>query len=131
MDKKLRIIFLALIICSLNACDNNRIKSQSTTQQLNQYIGQTPAEIKQNLTLQNFKLQQPVLNGNQLIYTVERRVTTPIPTGAAAILDHNGRMIPTQLSTTSDPIQNTLKCNIIFDIEKGIAKSYQLKGRGC
>ena len=91
-----------------------------------------PAEIKQHLTLPNLRLQQqPVLNENQLIYTFERRVATPIPTGAAALVDHNGRMIPTQLSTTSDPIQNTLKCNIIFDIENGIAKSYQLKGRGC
>lgn len=134
MRQKLKILFLCSMLFSLNACNtHNRVRNQAIVQQLNQYIGQEPNTIIQHLNLQNIGIsftKQPSLKENQLIYTFQRQVATPIPTGIS-IKDENGRMIQTQTATTSDTIKNPLNCNIIFDIENGIAKSYQFIGRGC
>lgn len=134
MNKISKIMIVILSLCSLVACNSTRsIRNQPITQQLNSYLGQTPPVIIQQLNLQNIGInfsKQPILKENQLIYTFERIVATPIPTGIATP-DQRGKMLQTQSATTSDTLKYKLPCNIIFDIQNGVAKSYQLKGKAC
>lgn len=134
MNKISKIMIVILSLCSLVACNSTRnIRNQPITQQLNSYIGQTTSVITQQLNLQNIGInfsKGPILKENQLIYTFERTVAIPIPTGIA-ISDERGKMLQTQSATTSDSLKHKLPCNIIFNIQNGVAKSYQLKGKAC
>lgn len=128
---KCYIVVFSLFLAACNT--TTRSRNQPIVQELNQYIGQTPTVITQQLDLSRIGIKptkQPILKENQLIYTFNRVVTTAIPSGVS-ISDERGKMAQTLIATTSDSTQYTLYCNIIFDIENGIAKSYQLKGRAC
>ena len=134
MNTKLKMILVSLALCGMTACNTQtRVRNQPIVQQLNKYLGQTPNTITQHLNLHSLGIHfiaKPILNENQLIYTFERSIATPIPTGISA-RDEKSRMIQTQIATTSDSMHYALRCNIIFQIENGVATSYQLKGRAC
>lgn len=134
MNTTLKILILFLSLFSLVACNTTtRTRNQPIVKDLNQYIGQTPDVITKKLDLNKIGInvtKQPILKENQLIYTFTRSVTTAIPSGISTP-NERGKMIQTQIATTSESIQNPLYCNIFFNIENGVAKSYQLKGRAC
>lgn len=126
-----------MLILSLNclvACDTStRVRNQPIIQQLNPYIGKAPALIEQQLDLQNIGIKfikQPMLEENRLTYTFQRTLATAIPTGISTPSE-KGKMLQTQIATTSDSLNSLMSCHIIFKIENGVAQSYQFKGRAC
>ena len=96
-------------------------------------IGKTATDIQQQFDLKEIGIQPKkaaVQKENQLIYVFERDVPTSMPSGVS-VSDQHGKLLPTQMGSTANSYQNRMSCNIIFNIENGIAKSYQLKGRAC
>ena len=134
MNTALKYLMLILSLNCLVACDTStRVRNQPIIQQLNPYIGKAPALIEQQLDLQNIGIKfikQPVLEENLLTYTFQRTLATAIPTGISTP-NEKGKMIQTQIATTSDSLNSLMSCHIIFKIENGIAQSYQFKGRAC
>ena len=126
-----------MLILSLNclvACDTStRVRNQPIIQQLSPYIGKSPALIEQQLDLRNIGIKfikQPMLEENRLTYTFQRTLATAIPTGISTPSE-KGKMLQTQIATTSDSLNSLMSCHIIFKIENGVAQSYQFKGRAC
>ena len=134
MNTALKYLMLILSLNCLVACDTStRVRNQPIIQQLNPYIGKSPALIEQQLDLQNIGIKfikQPVLEENLLTYTFQRTLATAIPTGISTP-NEKGKMIQTQIATTSDSLNSLMSCHIIFKIENGVAQSYQFKGRAC
>lgn len=134
MNTTLKYLMLMLSLNSLVACDTSiRARNQPIIQLLNPYIGKSPALIEQQLDLQNIGIKfirQPVLEENLLTYTFQRALATAIPTGISTP-NEKGKIIQTQIATTSDSLNSLMSCHIIFKIENGIAQSYQFKGRAC
>ena len=134
MNTALKYLMLILSLNCLVACDTStRVRNQPIIQQLNPYIGKAPALIEQQLDLQNIGIKfikQPVLEENLLTYTFQRTLATAIPTGISTPSE-KGKMLQTQIATTSDSLNSLMSCHIIFKIENGVAQSYQFKGRAC
>ena len=134
MNTTVKYLMLMLRLNSLVACDTStRARNQTIIQQLNPYIGKSPALIEQQLDLQNIGIKfikQPVLEENLLTYTFQRTLATAIPTGISTP-NEKGKMIQTQIATTSDSLNSLMSCHINFKIKNGIAQSYQFKGRAC
>ena len=134
MNTALKYLMLILSLNCLVACDTGtRVRNQPIIQQLNPYIGKAPALIEQQLDLQNIGIKfikQPMLEENRLTYTFQRTLATAIPTGISTPSE-KGKMLQTQIATTSDSLNSLMSCHIIFKIENGVAQSYQFKGRAC
>ena len=134
MNTTLKYLMLMLSLNCLVACDTStRVRNQPIIQQLNPYIGKAPALIEQQLDLQNIGIKfikQPMLEENRLTYTFQRTLATAIPTGISTPSE-KGKMLQTQIATTSDSLNSLMSCHIIFKIENGVAQSYQFKGRAC
>lgn len=134
MNTTLKYLMLILSLNCLVACDTStRVRNQPIIQQLNPYIGKAPALIEQQLDLQNIGIKfikQPMLEENRLTYTFQRTLATAIPTGISTPSE-KGKMLQTQIATTSDSLNSLMSCHIIFKIENGVAQSYQFKGRAC
>lgn len=134
MNTALKYLMLILSLNCLVACDTStRVRNQPIIQQLNPYIGKAPALIEQQLDLQNIGIKfikQPMLEENRLTYTFQRTLATAIPTGISTPSE-KGKMLQTQIATTSDSLNSLMSCHIIFKIENGVAQSYQFKGRAC
>lgn len=134
MNTTLKYLMLILSLNCLVACDTStRVRNQPIIQQLNPYTGKAPALIEQQLDLQNIGIKfikQPMLEENRLTYTFQRTLATAIPTGISTPSE-KGKMLQTQIATTSDSLNSLMSCHIIFKIENGVAQSYQFKGRAC
>lgn len=134
MKNIFKILCIILTTAYLTACTSNMLlRNEPIIQKITPYIGQSATVITQQFKLQNIGIafsKAPKLENNQLIYTFERTTIIPIPTGIATP-DDKGKMLQTQMATTSDSIQNRLQCHIIFKLENNIATSYELKGRAC
>lgn len=86
-----------------------------------------------NIDLERFNVAlhpQPSTNKDQLVYLFTRQATVFIPAGKST-RDHKSFIIPTQLSSTSDGYNHSLKCFIIFKFKQNLAESIEFKGRGC
>lgn len=127
-------LILFISVFSFSACQTTNEKSNiALKEQLNHFIGKDVAYIEEHLNLDQIGIKlnpNPIISSQQAIYTFNRKVSIPIPSGHAT-LDSRGVMIPTQISSVSDRYSNTLTCNIIFNLEHQIAQSVLLQGRAC
>mgnify|MGYP001554093714 FL=1 len=127
----LSILFCCIYLASCTSLSQQR--NAPIHQYVQPFIGKTVTDIQQQFDLKEIGIQPKktaVQKENQLIYVFERDVSTSMPSGVS-VPDQHGKWLPTQTGSTANSYKNLMSCNIIFNIENGIAKSYQLKGRAC
>lgn len=125
------ILLSLLSICSLTAC--------TTTSQfdrelyLKSFIGKSSEYIYNNLDLSKIGYQvnqAPVLNQNQLAYSIERTLMIPIPMTQPTISGTGVIPIPVTASSTQG-YEATLQCRIVFQLNNNIAQSVSYTGQTC
>ena len=127
--------YLSVLFCCIYLASCASLSQQRNApihQYVQPFIGKTVFEIQQQFDLKEIGIQPKTsaVKENQLIYVFERDVSTSMPSGGS-VPDQHGKWLPTQTGSTANSYKNLMSCNIIFNIENGIATSYQFKGRAC
>lgn len=134
IQQSVSVFFLCCLSLYLMACQSaKQQRNSSLSSALQPYLGQSMASILKNIDLERFNVAlhpQPSTNKDQLVYLFTRQATVFIPAGKST-RDHKSFIIPTQLSSTSDGYNHSLKCFIIFKFKQNLAESIEFKGRGC
>lgn len=120
--KKYSAIFI--LSTAMSACQTTELRPQDLHTYLQSYIGQSSESIQKQLNLKQMGYQSspPILNTNQLIYTVYQPINIPIATNVDPAN-------PIALSSTSYDV--SMKCNVIFNLEHGVAHSISYEGKAC
>ena len=129
-NKNYAVLCFALL---LQACATSSQPKVNLSEYLQQFIGQSAQNIRQNIDLKSLgyqTLDQPSLLNNQLSYTILRPIN--IPTPMVSNVDIGGTAVPLQLSNRSaNSYDVNFNCKIIFNLKNQIAESIQYEGKAC
>lgn len=128
-----RISLLSLMLAYLNGCMSHPNQSVDLHEYLKGYLGKSSTTIEQNLNLRSFGLQvanTPQKTSNQLIYTVLRPLSIPIP--MVSNVEMGGNPVPIQSEILgSNSYDVNFNCKVIFHLKNDIAESIEYQGKAC
>ncbi|MGY6084066.1 hypothetical protein [Acinetobacter baumannii] len=98
-----------------------------------QLIGKSSTTIQQDLNLRSLGFQvarTPQKTSDQLIYTILRPLSIPIP--MVSNVDMRGGSVPIQSGNLSgNSYDLNFNCKVIFKLKNDIAESIQYEGKAC
>lgn len=124
MSKILVVISTSLIYFGLTACQTEVNRPYDLNAYLHHFLGQSSQEIQKNLNFKQlgYQSRSPQTSQDQLIYTVYRPLSIPVPQG-------NFSLGATHTGASSYDIN--FQCQIIFELNQNIAKAVHYTGRAC
>ncbi len=97
------------------------------------FLGKSSTTIQQELNLRSLGFQiahVPEKTSNQLIYTILRPLSIPIP--MVSNVEMGGNPVPIQSGTLgSNSYEVNFSCKVIFQLKNDIAESIQYEGKAC
>lgn len=124
---------LSFIIIFLNGCASHPRQSVDLQEYLKGFLGKSSATIQQDINLRSLGFQvanTPQKTPNQLIYTILRPLSIPIP--MVSNVDMRGSSIPVQSGNLSgNSYDINFNCKVIFQLKNDIAESILYEGKAC
>ncbi|EHU3239689.1 hypothetical protein ACX0AN_003089 [Acinetobacter baumannii] len=128
-----RITLLSVMSIYLNGCATQPRQSVDLQEYLKGFLGKSSTTIQQELNLRGLGFQiahVPQKTSNQLIYTILRPLSIPIP--MVSNVDMRGGSIPVQSGNLSgNSYDINFNCKVIFKLKNDIAESIQYEGKAC
>ncbi|MDO7212724.1 hypothetical protein [Acinetobacter nosocomialis] len=128
-----RITLLSVMSIYLNGCATQPRQSVDLQEYLKGFLGKSSTTIQQELNLRGLGFQiahVPQKTSNQLIYTILRPLSIPIPMVSNVEMD--GNPVPIQSGTLgSNSYDVNFNCKVIFQLKNDIAESIQYEGKAC
>ncbi|NUF52095.1 hypothetical protein HUN16_07000 [Acinetobacter seifertii] len=125
-------LFSMMLIC-LNGCATDPRQSVNLQEYLKSFLGKSSTTIQQELNLRGLGFQiahVPEKTSNQLIYTILRPLSIPIP--MVSNLEMGGNPVPIQSGALgSNSYDVNFSCKVIFQLKNDIAESIQYQGKAC
>ncbi|EXI13151.1 hypothetical protein APD05_04710 [Acinetobacter nosocomialis] len=117
----------------LNGCATAPSQSVGLQEYLKSFLGKSSTTIQQELNLRSLGFQiahVPEKTSNQLIYTILRPLSIPIP--MVSNVEMGGNPVPIQSGTLgSNSYEVNFSCKVIFQLKNDIAESIQYEGKAC
>ncbi|ELW78655.1 hypothetical protein J576_0784 [Acinetobacter sp. 766875] len=117
----------------LNGCATQPRQSVDLQEYLKGFLGKSSTTIQQELNLRGLGFQiahVPQKTSNQLIYTILRPLSIPIP--MVSNVEMGGNPVPIQSGTLgSNSYDVNFNCKVIFQLKNDIAESIQYQGKAC
>lgn len=117
------------------ACVHTPSPQISLPTYLDQFIGKTSTELKQNLDFQQFGFQsqkKPYVESNQHItYKIDRPMTIPIPTFTGGLGGGSGTAPIVPHGSLTNTYNLDMPCYIVFQLENNIIRQWNYKGKAC
>ncbi|KQE85447.1 MULTISPECIES: hypothetical protein [Acinetobacter calcoaceticus/baumannii complex] len=124
---------LSFIMIYLNGCASHLHQSVDLQEYLKGFLGKSSASIQQDINLRSLGFQvanTPQKTSNQLIYTILRPLSIPIP--MVSNVDMRGGSVPIQSGNLSgNSYDLNFNCKVIFQLKNDIAESIQYEGKAC
>lgn len=124
---------LSFIMIYLNGCASHLHQSVDLQEYLKGFLGKSSDSIQQDINLRSLGFQvtnTPQKTPNQLIYTILRPLSIPIP--MVSNVDMRGGSVPIQSgSLSSNSYDLNFNCKVIFQLKNDIAESIQYEGKAC
>ncbi|MDO7230539.1 hypothetical protein [Acinetobacter nosocomialis] len=128
-----RITLLSVMSIYLNGCATQPRQSVDLQEYLKGFLGKSSTTIQQELNLRGLGFQiahVPQKTSNQLIYTILRSLSIPIP--MVSNVEMGGNPVPIQSGTLgSNSYDVNFNCKVIFQLKNDIAESIQYEGKAC
>ncbi|QNW94447.1 hypothetical protein IC800_16210 [Acinetobacter seifertii] len=128
-----RISLFSMMLIYLNGCATAPRQSVNLQEYLKSFLGKSSTTIQQELNLRSLGFQiahVPEKTSNQLIYTILRPLSIPIP--MVSNLEMGGNPIPIQSGALgSNSYDINFSCKVIFQLKNDIAESIQYQGKAC
>ena len=128
-----RISLFSMMLIYLNGCATAPRQSVNLQEYLKSFLGKSSTTIQQELNLRSLGFQiahVPEKTSNQLIYTILRPLSIPIP--MVSNLEMGGNPVPIQSGTLgSNSYDINFSCKVIFQLKNDIAESIQYQGKAC
>ncbi|MEQ1106556.1 hypothetical protein [Acinetobacter seifertii] len=128
-----RISLFSMMLIYLNGCATTPRQSVNLQEYLKSFLGKSSTTIQQELNLRSLGFQiahVPEKTSNQLIYTILRPLSIPIP--MVSNLEMGGNPVPIQSgSLGSNSYDVNFSCKVIFQLKNDIAESIQYQGKAC
>ncbi|AIL74437.1 MULTISPECIES: hypothetical protein [Acinetobacter] len=128
-----RITLLSVMSIYLNGCATQPRQSVDLQEYLKGFLGKSSTTIQQELNLRGLGFQiahVPQKTSNQLIYTILRPLSIPIP--MVSNVEMGGNPVPIQSGTLgSNSYDVNFNCKVIFQLKNDIAESIQYEGKAC
>ncbi|OCZ61733.1 hypothetical protein A7P21_05830 [Acinetobacter seifertii] len=117
----------------LNGCATAPRQSVNLQEYLKSFLGKSSTTIQQELNLRSLGFQiahVPEKTSNQLIYTILRPLSIPIP--MVSNVEMGGNPVPIQSGTLgSNSYDVNFSCKVLFQLKNDIAESIQYQGKAC
>lgn len=128
-----RISLFSIMLIYLNGCATTPRQSVNLQEYLKSFLGKSSTTIQQELNLRGLGFQiahVPEKTSNQLIYTILRPLSIPIP--MVNNLEMGGNPVPIQSGALgSNSYDINFSCKVIFQLKNDIAESIQYEGKAC
>ncbi|NUE91329.1 hypothetical protein [Acinetobacter seifertii] len=128
-----RISLFSMMLIYLNGCATAPRQSVNLQEYLKSFLGKSSTTIQQELNLRSLGFQiahVPEKTSNQLIYTILRPLSIPIP--MVSNVEMGGNPVPIQSGTLgSNSYDVNFSCKVIFQLKNDIAESIQYQGKAC
>ncbi|MEN8349277.1 hypothetical protein ABFP31_12035 [Acinetobacter nosocomialis] len=128
-----RITLLSVMSIYLNGCATQPRQSVDLQEYLKGFLGKSSTTIQQELNLRGLGFQiahVPQKTSNQLIYTILRPLSIPIP--MVSNVEMGGNPVPIQSGNLSgNSYDINFNCKVIFKLKNDIAESIQYEGKAC
>ena len=128
-----RISLFSVILIHFNGCATAPRQSVDLQEYLKSFLGKSSTTIQQELNLRSLGFQiahVPEKTSNQLIYTILRPLSIPIP--MVSNLEMGGNPVPIQSGALgSNSYDINFSCKVIFQLKNDIAESIQYQGKAC
>ncbi|AZC03284.1 TPA: hypothetical protein ACGCCX_003977 [Acinetobacter nosocomialis] len=128
-----RISLFSMMLIYLNGCATAPSQSVGLQEYLKSFLGKSSTTIQQELNLRSLGFQiahVPEKTSNQLIYTILRPLSIPIP--MVSNVEMGGNPVPIQSGTLgSNSYEVNFSCKVIFQLKNDIAESIQYEGKAC
>lgn len=128
-----RISLFSMMLIYLNSCATDPHQSVGLQEYLKGFLGKSSTTIQQELNLRGLGFQiahVPEKKSNQLIYTILRPLSIPIP--MVSNLEMGGNPVPIQSGALgSNSYDINFSCKVIFQLKNDIAESIQYQGKAC
>ncbi len=128
-----RISLFSMMLIYLNGCATDPRQSVNLQEYLKSFLGKSSTTIQQELNLRGLGFQiahVPEKTSNQLIYTILRPLSIPIP--MVSNLEMGGNPVPIQSGALgSNSYDVNFSCKVIFQLKNDIAESIQYQGKAC
>ncbi|MEB3794779.1 MULTISPECIES: hypothetical protein [Acinetobacter] len=128
-----RISLFSMMLIYLNGCATAPRQSVNLQEYLKSFLGKSSTTIQQELNLRSLGFQiahVPEKTSNQLIYTILRPLSIPIP--MVSNLEMGGNPVPIQSGALgSNSYDINFSCKVIFQLKNDIAESIQYQGKAC
>ncbi|WP_347016611.1 hypothetical protein H2788_16290 [Acinetobacter seifertii] len=128
-----RISLFSMMLIYLNGCATDPRQSVNLQEYLKSFLGKPSTTIQQELNLRSLGFQiahVPEKTSNQLIYTILRPLSIPIP--MVSNLEMGGNPVPIQSGALgSNSYDINFSCKVIFQLKNDIAESIQYQGKAC
>lgn len=128
-----RISLFSMMLIYLNGCATTPRQSVNLQEYLKSFLGKSSTTIQQELNLRGLGFQiahVPEKTSNQLIYTILRPLSIPIP--MVNNLEMGGNPVPIQSGALgSNSYDINFSCKVIFQLKNDIAESIQYEGKAC
>ncbi|HHX4865604.1 MULTISPECIES: hypothetical protein [Acinetobacter] len=128
-----RITLLSVMSIYLNGCATQPRQSVDLQEYLKGFLGKSSTTIQPELNLRGLGFQiahVPQKTSNQLIYTILRPLSIPIP--MVSNVEMGGNPVPIQSGTLgSNSYDVNFNCKVIFQLKNDIAESIQYEGKAC
>lgn len=128
-----RISLIPVMLIHLNGCATVPRQSVDLQEYLKGFLGKSSTTIQQELNLRGLGFQiahVPEKTSNQLIYTILRPLSIPIP--MVSNLEMGGNPVPIQSGALgSNSYDINFSCKVIFQLKNDIAESIQYEGKAC
>lgn len=133
MRKMYWISLTGVLLISLNACSTTALSSaQKRDQYLQQFIGQSRTSILQHFSLADLHYQsaRPLQSTPKtLIYSFVRPMSIPLSVAYSPVTGTGAVPIPIQHDRSVH--DQSIECQIVFQLEQDIAISAHTQGRSC
>ncbi|SST15585.1 hypothetical protein [Acinetobacter baumannii] len=124
---------LSFMLLNINGCASHPRQSVDLQEYLKNFIGKSSTTIQQDLNLRSLGFQvarTPQKTSDQLIYTILRPLSIPIP--MVSNVDMRGGSVPIQSGNLSgNSYDINFNCKVIFKLKNDIAESIQYEGIAC
>ncbi|WP_081409821.1 hypothetical protein [Acinetobacter seifertii] len=128
-----RISLFSMMLIYLNGCATAPRQSVNLQEYLKSFLGKSSTTIQQELNLRSLGFQiahVPEKTSNQLIYTILRPLSIPIP--MVSNVEMGGNPVPIQSGTLgSNSYDVNFSCKVLFQLKNDIAESIQYQGKAC
>lgn len=133
MKKLYWLHFISALLIGLTACTTTNFSSaQQRDQYLQQFLGQSRQQIQRSFSLDHLGYQaaRPTQSEpDRLIYHFVRPI--PIPLSVTHYPIAGTGTVPIPLQGDRSISDQSLECQIIFELKQEIAISIRTQGRGC